>query len=135
MENIKNYEDLNEAQKKIFQVLINPENLTNTKAENARLAEVNIKTLYKYLRDSEFMEYVNKYQFEQMNRDVYLIYQSLFKSALLEGKNGDNARKLYLELLGKHTEKLEVTNKPNYLLVDFVPPADSNDSEFGTRIE
>lgn len=135
MENIKNYEDLNEAQKKIFQVLINPENLTNTKAENARLAEVNIKTLYKYLRDSEFMEYVNKYQFEQMNRDVYLIYQSLFKSALLEGKNGDNSRKLYLELLGKHTEKLEVTNKPNYLLVDFVPPADSNDSEFGTRIE
>lgn len=129
--------DLNITQKKIFDVLIEPTNLTLTKQELSDLANVNIKTLRKWMNDKPFMDFVNEFQYDLMRKNKFQVYQALFKSAIEDGRNGFNDRKLYLEIFGDYKNTLEVSGdglKP-IILLDIIPKDGESDEESGTVIE
>lgn len=128
--------NMSEAESKLFEVLIDPENIKLNKRELSEKANISRPTLNRLLKKKEFMDEVN-YEFSDfMFNNTFKIYQALFNSALKEGKDGFQDRKLILEVLGKYQESVAITSESKQLVFD-INKSDVNDEreKFNTRYD
>lgn len=132
--NASNIYSMSETERKLFDILIEPENIRLNKSELALKANISRPTLNKLLKKKEFMDEVN-YEFSDfMFNNIFKIYQAMFISASSEGKDGFQDRKLLLEMLGKHQESIEVKTTTEQLVYDIKPTDIKQEKEeFNTR--
>lgn len=94
------------AEKKLLEVLINPENAGCTVAELCRLADISKARYYRIVRKKEYMELVNQMTKDLIGDRIYDVLNSTYVYSL--DSKGHNDRKLLLQMYGLFAEKTEV---------------------------
>ena len=97
-----------QAEKKLLEVLVNPENVGKSVTELCNLADVSRNTYYKAMKNEEFRDFVTNTTVELVMGKVGDVVNATYKHAL--GERGHQDRKLLLTMAGLYTEKQEIEN-------------------------
>ena len=97
-----------QAEKKLLEVLVNPENVGKSVTELCNLAEVSRNTYYKAMKNEEFRDFVTNTTVELVMGKVGDVVNATYKHAL--GERGHQDRKLLLTMAGLYAEKQEIEN-------------------------
>ena len=91
---------LSPAREKILAALLNPEFIGLTTTEKCNRINVSRQSWYKALRDSEFMELVNKTSLDVLKENIAGVMGALIKSASNPSSKSNADRRLFFELTG-----------------------------------
>lgn len=91
---------LSPTREKILAALLNPEFIGLTTTEKCNRINVSRQSWYKALRDSEFMELVNKTSLDVLKENVAGVMSALIKSASNPSSKSNADRRLFFELTG-----------------------------------
>lgn len=110
-------------QLKIAEALANPE-VDLTKTQLAKQAGVSRSTLYRILKNRDFLDYVSS--LIDIYTDIEL--SDVWKALLLRCKAGDiQAIKLYFELKGKYKQEINHDVSAQIQIIDDIPNSDSDE--------
>lgn len=95
------------AKLKVAEMLTNPD-YTGSISEICQSAGVSRNTFYRWMKEPEYLAYIQ----EQIDSFTDYELSAVWKSLIAKCKNGDvQAIKLYFELKGKYSLKVEVSEK------------------------
>lgn len=113
-------EKITKSQKAVANALLEGDVAVN---EMAKRANVSVTTVYRYLKDDKFKEYLNGLIEEEIKRSEASIWRKLLSMC----ESGDlHAIKLYFELSGKNKS---AENKSGVNIIDDVPYLCADDIE------
>jgi hypothetical protein len=95
------------AERKLLEVLQNPEHFNKTVADKCRIAEIDTATYYRAMAKPEFCDYYNNEIKASLKSSVGEVIQATKNFAIrFPGNHQD--RKILLEMAGAYTEKQQV---------------------------
>lgn len=99
------------AEKRLLEVLLNPENLGKSVTELCNLAEVSRNKYYDAMKKEDFVELVSETSQELVMAKIGDVVNATYKYALSE--KGHQDRKMLLTMAGIFVEKTEATVNAN----------------------
>lgn len=99
------------AEKRLLEVLLNPENLGKSVTELCNLAEVSRNKYYDAMKKDEFAELVSETSQKLVMAKIGDVVNATYKYALAE--RGHQDRKMLLTMAGIHVERTEATVNAN----------------------
>lgn len=111
----EHFYDLSIRERELFEVLIDPKNMTKTYKEIAEVSGFSYGWVQsKISGDKEFMGVVNAHVKDLIQKDIYKVYQASMRRSL-ESK-GFQDRKLLLTIFDDYSDKQEIThNLPQFI--------------------
>ena len=97
---------LTKAEKKLFEVLVNPEHTGKTVTELCNVASISRNKYYDAMKKDGFVELVNDTTMELIKGKASDILNATYKYAMKE--KGHQDRKMLLTIAGLYTDKQEV---------------------------
>lgn len=99
------------AEKRLLEVLLNPENLGKSVTELCNLAEVSRNKYYDAMKKEEFVREVSETSQKLVMAKIGDVVNATYKYALAE--RGHQDRKMLLTMAGIHVERTEATVNSN----------------------
>lgn len=96
---------LNASQRKLLEVLLNPENFTLSITDICKEADISRPTYYKHMQDERFIEIYNEVSVDMLKAHIPNILNATVEYA--KEKNGHQDRKMLLTMTGLYADKLE----------------------------
>lgn len=94
------------AEKKLLEVLLNPENTGKSVTELCNLASISRNKYYEAMKNSKFVELVNDITLDLIKGKIHDVLNATYIHAL--GAKGHQDRKLLLTMAGLYAEKVDV---------------------------
>lgn len=99
------------AEKRLLEVLINPNNLGKSITHICELANISRRKYYDAIKKDDFNNLVNKITMDILKNKASNVLNATYKYSLEE--KGHQDRKMLLNILGVYTDKQEIKHEDN----------------------
>jgi flagellar motor component MotA len=103
------------AEKKLLEVLINPEHYQKNITEICSIAEVDRTVYYNAMKKADFIDFYNRMMRELLKGKAQEVIKATYTFAVSNPKNHQD-RKLLLEMIGEYTPKQEIEQNLNIVI-------------------